>query len=246
MTPNEIKRIIEALILCHDAPMPLGQIKEALAIEINHDTLRLLLDEIKAEWSERAVHLVQVATGYRFQTAPDVTPYIDRLRAEKPAQYSRAVLETLAIIAYRQPVTRGDIEDIRGVTVSSNIIKTLEERGWIDTVGHREVPGRPALLATTKQFLNDLGLLSLKELPALVGQADAETGQLELVQHPEDEDSIVDEQQLEQMAQTLEPLAEQVMAADGVAVHVTEEQAIHLDNAADASEQAKDSDTRPS
>jgi segregation and condensation protein B len=130
--------------------------------------------------------------------------------------------------------------------VSSNIIKTLEERGWIDTVGHREVPGRPALLATTKQFLNDLGLLSLKELPALVGQADAETGQLELVQHPEDEDSIVDEQQLEQMAQTLEPLAEQVMAADGVAVHVTEEQAIHLDNAADASEQAKDSDTRPS
>ena len=159
MTPNEIKRIIEALILCHDVPMSLAHLKEALAIDINNDTLRLLLDEIKTEWSERAVHLTQVATGYRFQTAPDVMPYIDRLRAEKPVQYSRAVLETLAIIAYRQPVTRGDIEDIRGVTVSSNIIKNLEERGWIDTVGYREVPGRPALLATTKQFLNDLGLV---------------------------------------------------------------------------------------
>ena len=162
MTPNEIKRITEALILCHDAPMSLAQIKAALNIDINNDTLRLLLDEIKAEWSERAVHLTQVATGYRFQTAADVLPYIDRLRAEKPAQYSRAVLETLAIIAYRQPVTRGDIEDIRGVTVSSHIIKSLEERGWIDTVGHREVPGRPALWATTKHFLDDLGLLSLK------------------------------------------------------------------------------------
>ena len=169
MTPNEIKRIIEALILCHDVPMSLAHLKEALAIDINNDTLRLLLDEIKTEWSERAVHLTQVATGYRFQTAPDVMPYIDRLRAEKPVQYSRAVLETLAIIAYRQPVTRGDIEDIRGVTVSSNIIKNLEERGWIDTVGYREVPGRPALLATTKQFLNDLGLVSLKELRVLMG-----------------------------------------------------------------------------
>ena len=149
MTPNEIKRITEALILSQDAPMTLAQIKTALDTEINNDTLRLLLDEIKSDWSDRGIHLVQVATGYRFQTAADVLPYIDRMRSEKPVQYSRAVLETLAIIAYRQPVTRGDIEDIRGVTVSSHIIKTLEERGWIDTVGHREVPGRPALLATT-------------------------------------------------------------------------------------------------
>ena len=183
MTPNEIKRITEALILCHDAPMSLAQIKAALNIDINNDTLRLLLDEIKTEWSERAVHLTQVATGYRFQTAADVLPYIDRLRAEKPAQYSRAVLETLAIIAYRQPVTRGDIEDIRGVTVSSHIIKSLEERGWIDTVGYREVPGRPALWATTKHFLDDLGLLSLKELPVLLGQEDGDPAQLALVTH---------------------------------------------------------------
>ncbi len=189
MTPTEIKRIIEALILCHDAPMTLPQIKETLAIEINNDTLRLFLEEIKQDWSDRAVHLVQVASGYRFQTAASVMPYIDRLRAEKPAQYSRAVLETLAIIAYRQPVTRGDIEDIRGVTVSSNIIKNLEDRGWIDTVGHREVPGRPALLATTKQFLNDMGLLTLKELPVLAGQTDGETGQLELVTLSEQPDS---------------------------------------------------------
>lgn len=226
MTPNEIKRITEALILSHDAPMSLAQIKAALNIDINNDTLRLLLDEIKADWSERAIHLTQVATGYRFQTAADVLPYIDRLRAEKPAQYSRAVLETLAIIAYRQPVTRGDIEDIRGVTVSSQIIKSLEERGWIDTVGHREVPGRPALWATTKHFLDDLGLLSLKELPMLLGQEDGDTGQLELVTHEandvaKDQEAsesrmdtanppdvaVVDEQQLEQMTESIQALA---------------------------------------
>ena len=225
MTPNEIKRITEALILSHDAPMSLAQIKAALNIDINNDTLRLLLDEIKADWSERAIHLTQVATGYRFQTAADVLPYIDRLRAEKPAQYSRAVLETLAIIAYRQPVTRGDIEDIRGVTVSSQIIKSLEERGWIDTVGHREVPGRPALWATTKHFLDDLGLLSLKELPMLLGQEDGDTGQLELVTHEandvtKDQEAsesrmdtanapdvaMVDEQQLEQMTESIQTL----------------------------------------
>lgn len=209
MTPNEIKRITEALILSHDAPMSLAQIKAALNIEINNDTLRLLLDEIKSDWSERAVHLTQVATGYRFQTAADVLPYIDRLRAEKPVQYSRAVLETLAIIAYRQPVTRGDIEDIRGVTVSSQIIKSLEERGWIDTVGHREVPGRPALWATTKLFLDDLGLLSLKELPVLLGQEDSETGQLELVTHEAklNTDDEIAPPALEQMTESIQSLA---------------------------------------
>ena len=220
MTPNEIKRITEALILSNDAPMSLAQIKSALNIEINNDTLRLLLDEIKSDWSERAVHLTQVATGYRFQTAADVLPYIDRLRAEKPAQYSRAVLETLAIIAYRQPVTRGDIEDIRGVTVSSQIIKSLEERGWIDTVGHREVPGRPALWATTKQFLDDLGLLSLKELPVLLGQEDGETGQLALVVHDSQANSADErdtDQPLEQMTESLQALtpALEALPTDG-------------------------------
>lgn len=167
MNSIELKRITEALILCSDAPMGLAQLKAALAIEVTNDTLRAVLEEITQEWSERAVRLVQVATGWRFQSAPDLTPYVDRMRAEKPATYSRAVLETLAIIAYRQPVTRGDIEDIRGVTVSSHIIKTLEERGWIEAVGHREVIGRPTLFATTKQFLDDLGLSHVRDLPYL-------------------------------------------------------------------------------
>ena len=267
MTPNEIKRITEALILSHDAPMSLAQIKSALNIDINNDTLRLLLDEIKADWSERAIHLTQVATGYRFQTAADVLPYIDRLRAEKPAQYSRAVLETLAIIAYRQPVTRGDIEDIRGVTVSSQIIKSLEERGWIDTVGHREVPGRPALWATTKHFLDDLGLLSLKELPMLLGQEDGDTGQLELVTHeandtPKDQEAsesrmdtanaldvaVIDEQQLEQMTESIQTLAPEMDVDNHTATepqHIkisSTEQSNPSDSAEDAATDSSDAE----
>jgi segregation and condensation protein B len=187
MTAPNYKRIIEALILCHDAPMPLSQIKMALDSDLDNDTLRAILEEIKSDWSERAVQLVQLASGWRFQSAPDVLLFLDRLRAEKPTQYSRAVMETLAIIAYRQPVTRGDIEDIRGVTVSSNIIKTLEERGWIDVVGHRETVGRPALFATTKQFLDDLGLTNLRQLPPLVEQdqnSEADSAQLPLLDMP--------------------------------------------------------------
>lgn len=168
MTSSHYKRIIEALILCHDGPMPLSQIKIALDGVLDNASLNDLLEEIKHDWQGRAVNLVQLATGWRFQSAPDVLPYLDRMRAEKPIQYSRAVMETLAIIAYRQPVTRGDIEDIRGVTVSSNIIKTLEERGWIDVVGHRETVGRPALFATTKKFLDDLSLTHLNQLPSLI------------------------------------------------------------------------------
>ena len=168
MTLSELKRIIEALILCHDAPMSLAHIKQSLDSDLSNEQIRVLLEEIAEDWSSRAINLVQVSTGWRFQSAPDLAPFLDRMRAERPAAYSRAVLETLAIIAYRQPVTRGDIEDIRGVTVSSEIIRKLEERGWVDVVGHREVPGRPALLATTKQFLDDLGLQGLQGLPSLV------------------------------------------------------------------------------
>lgn len=174
MTPTELKRIIEALILCHDSPMGLTQIKQALNMELSNDVLRVLLDEIVQEWSSRSVNLVAVATGWRFQSSSDLMPYIDRMRSEKPIVYSRAVLETLAIIAYRQPVTRGDIEDIRGVAVSSQTIKTLEERGWIDEVGRREVVGRPALFATTKQFLDDLGLLHVRDLPDLTSVENAD------------------------------------------------------------------------
>ena len=201
MNPSELKRIIEALILCHDAPIGLAGIKSALDIDISNELLRKLLDEITLDWSTRAVCLVQVATGWRFQSAPDLTPYVDRMRAEKPATYSRATLETLAIIAYRQPVTRGDIEDIRGVTVSSQIIKTLEERGWIDAVGHREVVGRPTLFATTKQFLDDLGLANVRDLPSLT-EPEIENQHPELtgLELPLDDD-IVDENEQRELTE---------------------------------------------
>ena len=172
MTLSELKRIIEALILCHDAPMSVAHIKHSLDCDLSNEQIRVLLEEIAGEWRLRAVNLIQVSTGWRFQSASDLAPFLDRMRAERPAAYSRAVLETLAIIAYRQPVTRGDIEDIRGVTVSSEIIKKLEERGWIEVVGQREVPGRPSLLATTKQFLDDFGLQALRDLPSLESSAE--------------------------------------------------------------------------
>jgi segregation and condensation protein B len=165
--PAEAKRILEAALLASQEPLGLNELKRLFDNEIGADTLRNLLDELRGDWSGRAVELVSVASGWRFQTGADFRPYIGRLQPEKPPRYSRAVLETLAIIAYRQPVTRGDIEDIRGVTVSTQIIQALENRGWIDAVGQRETPGRPALYATTRQFLDDLGLRSLQELPPL-------------------------------------------------------------------------------
>jgi segregation and condensation protein B len=164
---NEVKLVLETALLTTQEPLTLHQLGKLFETEIENDNLRKVLDEIKGDWSGRGVELVNVATGWRFQTKPEFQIYLDRLSPEKPPKYSRAVLETLAIIAYRQPVTRGDIEDIRGVAVSPHILKTLEGRGWIDQVGHRDVPGRPALYATTKQFLDDLNLRSLQELPSL-------------------------------------------------------------------------------
>lgn len=164
---NELKLVLETALLTSQEALSLHQLGKLFETEIDNDNLRKVLDEIKADWSGRGVELVNVATGWRFQTRPEYQVYLDRLSPEKPPKYSRAVLETLAIIAYRQPVTRGDIEDIRGVAVSPQILKTLEGRGWIDQVGHREVPGRPGLYATTKQFLDDLNLRSLQELPSL-------------------------------------------------------------------------------
>jgi|SRR6185436_11128239 segregation and condensation protein B len=166
--PSEAKRIIEAALLSAQEPLSLADLKKLFEEEeVGPDTLRRLLDELRAEWSERAVELVNTASGWRFQTRAEFQPFIERLNPDKRPRYSRAVMETLSIIAYRQPVTRGDVEDIRGVTVSAQIIQTLESRGWIDVVGHRDTPGRPALYATTKSFLDDLGLLSLQELPPL-------------------------------------------------------------------------------
>ena len=167
LSPTEAKRVIEAALLASREPLSLAELKRLFDDGIGPDTLRRLLGELREEWSDRAVELVNLASGWRFQTKPEFQSYVDRLNPERPPRYSRAVMETLAIIAYRQPVTRGDIEDIRGVTVSAQIVQTLESRGWIDAVGHRETPGRPALYATTKAFLDDLGLRSLEELPPL-------------------------------------------------------------------------------
>ena len=155
------------MLLSAQQPLSAAELKKVFLEEISSDVLRVLLDELRLEWSERPLELIQLASGWRFRTRAEFLPYLERLNPEKPPKYSRAVLETLAIIAYRQPVTRGDIEDIRGVTVATQIIKVLEERGWVDVVGHRETPGRPALLATTKKFLDDLGLRSVTELPPL-------------------------------------------------------------------------------
>ena len=168
-TPNlkEIKLVLETALLVGQEPLSLHELKKLFDFELSTDILRKLLEELRLDWTGRGVELVSVASGWRFQARAEYQKHLNRLNPEKPPRYSRAVMETLAIIAYKQPVTRGDIEDIRGVTVSSQVIKTLEERGWIDVVGHRDVPGRPALFATTKQMLDDLGLRSLEELPQL-------------------------------------------------------------------------------
>ena len=165
--PDDYKRVLETALLVASEPLPLSELKKLFDQEFDDDTWRTLLDDLRRDWANRGAELVQLASGWRFQTRPEYQSYIDRLKNDKPPKYSRAVMETLAIIAYRQPVTRGDIEDVRGVAVSPNILKTLEGRGWIDAVGHRDAPGRPALYATTKRFLDDLGLRSLSELPPL-------------------------------------------------------------------------------
>jgi len=167
LNPTECKRVIEGALLATAEPLSLAALRRLFDEDIGADTVRRLLQELREEWSDRSVELVHLASGWRFQTRPEFQRYVERMQPEKPPRYSRAVLETLAIVAYRQPVTRGDIEDIRGVAVSPQVIKTLEARGWIDVVGQRETPGRPALYATTKTFLDDLGLRSLEELPAL-------------------------------------------------------------------------------
>ena len=184
----DAKRILEAALLASPEPVSLADLRRLFDDQVGGDTLKNLLDELREEWGGRAVELVSVASGWRFQTRPEFQPFAEKLQPEKPPRYSRAVMETLAIIAYRQPVTRGDIEDIRGVVVSTQIIQALENRGWIDVVGHRETPGRPALYATTTKFLDDLALRSLDELPPL--EEIAKTLQLEVVPTAEAEAAV--------------------------------------------------------
>jgi segregation and condensation protein B len=165
MNTTDAKRILEAALICAPQPLPLRDLRALLGDGVGLDTVRQMLEDIGTDWTQRGVALVQVASGWRFQSRPDVQPWLERLHPEKAPRYSRAALETLAVIAYRQPVTRGDMEEIRGVAISSAIIGQFEDRGWIEVIGHRDTVGRPALFATTRRFLDDLGLAALEDLP---------------------------------------------------------------------------------
>jgi len=190
MNIAEAKKVLETALLCTHEPLSINDLKKLYvdpeseeSSDINAEMIRQMLDELRTEWADKGVEVVSLSTGWRFQSRKEMKVYLERLNPEKPPRYTRATLETLAIIAYRQPVTRGDIEDIRGVAVNSQTIKMLEERGWIESIGHRDVPGRPALFATTRKFLDDLGLSALEELPPLQqvsGEAAAQGALLEL------------------------------------------------------------------
>ncbi len=191
MNTTDAKRVLETALICASQPLQVRELRTLFDDALGADTIKTLLDELQLDWAQKGVELVSVATGWRFQSRPQMREYLDRLHPEKPPKYTRATLETLAIIAYRQPCTRGDMEDIRGVTINSLILKQLEDRGWVEVIGHRETVGRPALFATTKQFLDDLGLESLNQLPALDNPAAqiSALAQLGLSDTPADADS---------------------------------------------------------
>jgi segregation and condensation protein B len=219
MNTLEAKKVLETALLCAREPLSINDMKK-LYMEngegeetIGADTIKSMLEELRNDWIDKGIELVSLSTGWRFQSRPDMKRYLERLNPEKPPKYTRATLETLAIIAYRQPVTRGDIEEIRGVTVNSQTIKMLEDRGWIETIGHRDVPGRPALFATTRQFLDDLGLTSLDQLPPLqqVAKEGMPEGMLPEMQALQDEVQAA-------LAQSVEAGAESKGAAADVEV----------------------------
>ena len=174
MNTLDAKRVLETALLCASQPLQVRELRQLFHDELGADTLKNLLESIQQDWQQRGLELVNVASGWRMQSRPEMRDFLDRLHPEKPPKYSRAAMETLAIIAYRQPVTRGDMEDIRGVTVNSLVIKQLEDRGWVEVIGHRETVGRPMLYATTRQFLDDLGIASLDQLPPLETQGASE------------------------------------------------------------------------
>ena len=174
MNTLDAKRVLETALLCASQPLQVRELRQLFHDELGADTLKHLLESIQQDWQQRGLALVNVASGWRRQSRPEMRDFLDRLHPEKPPKYSRAAMETLAIIAYRQPVTRGDMEDIRGVTVNSLVIKQLEDRGWVEVIGHRETVGRPMLFATTRQFLDDLGIASLDQLPPLETQGASE------------------------------------------------------------------------
>jgi segregation and condensation protein B len=171
MNTTDAQRVLETALICASQPLSVRDLRVLFNDELGADTIKTLLEDLQLQWQQKGVELVSVATGWRFQSRPQMREYLDRLHPEKPPKYTRAVMETLAIIAYRQPCTRGDMEDIRGVAINSLIIKQLEDRGWVEVIGHKDTVGRPALFATTKQFLDDLGLESLNQLPILDNSA---------------------------------------------------------------------------
>ena len=208
MNSLEAKRVLETALLCATQPLQVRELRQLFHDELGADTIKTLLQDIQLDWAQLGLELVNVASGWRMQSRPEMRDFLDRLHPEKPPKYSRAALETLAIIAYRQPVTRGDMEDIRGVTVNSLVIKQLEDRGWVEVIGHRETVGRPMLYATTRQFLDDLGVASLDQLPPLEAQhasegffeqltaqveEEVDSSQLSMVLEATDEDSEISE-----------------------------------------------------
>jgi segregation and condensation protein B len=209
MNTVDAKRVLETALICSHQPIQIRDLRVLFSDALGADTIRTLLEELQLDWAPRGVELVQVATGWRFQSRPEMREYLDRLNPEKPPKYSRAVMETLAIIAYRQPVTRGDMEDVRGVTINSLVLKQLEDRGWVEVIGHRETVGRPSLYATTRQFLDDLGLASLDQLPVYdSAQAQANA----FARLGEDDPSL-------QMAMALEPSDNEAVLIEVPAAH---------------------------
>ena len=218
MNSLEAKRVLETALLCATQPLQVRELRQLFHDELGADTIKTLLQDIQLDWTQRGLELVNVASGWRMQSRPEMRDFLDRLHPEKPPKYSRAALETLAIIAYRQPVTRGDMEDIRGVTVNSLVIKQLEDRGWVEVIGHRETVGRPMLYATTRQFLDDLGVASLDQLPPLEAQhasegffeqltaqveEEVDSSQLSMVLEATDEDSEMSEASLSEASADL-------------------------------------------
>jgi segregation and condensation protein B len=214
MNTLDAKRVLETALLCASQPLQVRELRQLFHDELGADTLKTLLESIQQDWQQRGLELVNVASGWRMQSRPEMRDFLDRLHPEKPPKYSRAAMETLAIIAYRQPVTRGDMEDIRGVTVNSLVIKQLEDRGWVEVIGHRETVGRPMLYATTRQFLDDLGIASLDQLPALETQGATE-GFFEQLSATQEVDpaqmrmSLESDEQLEDDAAAYTPQPEQ-------------------------------------
>ncbi|WP_280189669.1 SMC-Scp complex subunit ScpB [Delftia sp. PS-11] len=221
MNTVDAKRVLETALICAPQPITLRELRTLFDDVLGSDTLKDLLMDLQKEWAQKGVELVQVASGWRFQSRPEMRVYLDKLHPEKPPRYTRAALETLAIIAYRQPVTRGDIEDIRGVTVNSLLIKQLEDRGWIEVIGHRETVGRPALFATTRQFLDDLGLQSLDQLPTLE-EPESQQSLFKALQEPEGEPVAAQEGDQPPLPAQQEPQegVEDLAAPDAVALAV--------------------------